>query len=174
MGMTKGKYWGFLAAPMFLILPRLSHMAMSLFLVRRQPRLACLMPLTCVDGLIVCNAGSVTCEQTLLRSDEGMGTGMPLCYNFQFGKRGGISEDCYRQQSDRCVCVCVCVCVWASCGQLFVVPWTVAHLVPLSIGFLRQEYWSRVPFPTPGYLPDPGIEPASLALADRFFTTSPT
>ena len=42
------------------------------------------------------------------------------------------------------------------------------------MGFSRQEYWSRLPFPTPGDLPDPGIEPASLvspALAGRFFTT---
>jgi len=45
-----------------------------------------------------------------------------------------------------------------------VVLWTVAHLVPLSIGFSRQEYWSRVQFPTPGDLSDPGIESASLSL----------
>ncbi|ELR60422.1 hypothetical protein M91_18989, partial [Bos mutus] len=48
---------------------------------------------------------------------------------------------------------------------------------PLSMKFSRQEYWSGVPFPTPGDLPNPGIEPASLrspALADGFFTTSPT
>ena len=48
---------------------------------------------------------------------------------------------------------------------------------PLSMGFLRQEYWRGLPFPTPGDLPNPGIEPASLespALAGRFFTTSAT
>ena len=55
--------------------------------------------------------------------------------------------------------------------QLFVTPWTIAHQVPLSMGFPRQEYWSGLPFPTPGDLPDPGIKPKSLALADRFFTT---
>ena len=50
-------------------------------------------------------------------------------------------------------------------------PWTVAHQAPLSMGFPRQEYWSRLPFPSPGNLPDPGIEPKSPALTDGFFTT---
>ena len=52
----------------------------------------------------------------------------------------------------------------------------VARLAPLSTGFPRQEYWSGLPFPSPGDLPDPGIErasPASPALAGRFFTTEP-
>ena len=56
-------------------------------------------------------------------------------------------------------------------------PWTVAHQAPLSMGFSRQEYWSRLPFPTPGDLSDQGIEPmslVSLALAGRFFTTAPS
>ena len=48
--------------------------------------------------------------------------------------------------------------------QLFVTPWTVAYQAPLSVGFSRQEYWSRLPFPSPGDLPDPGIEPRSPAL----------
>ena len=43
-----------------------------------------------------------------------------------------------------------------------VTPWTVAHHTPLSMGFSRQEYWSELPFPSPGYLPDPGIEPSLL------------
>ena len=46
----------------------------------------------------------------------------------------------------------------------FVIPWTVAYQVPLSMEFSRQEYWSRLPFPSPGDLPDPGIEPRSPAL----------
>ena len=61
-------------------------------------------------------------------------------------------------------------------SQLFVTPWTVAHQTLLSMGFSRQEYWSGLPFPSPGGLPEPGIEPtslASLALAGRFFTTEP-
>ena len=61
--------------------------------------------------------------------------------------------------------------------QLFVTPQAEAHQAPLSIGFSRQEYWSGVQFPTPGDLPDPGIEPSSLAspaLAGEFLTTSTT
>ena len=64
-----------------------------------------------------------------------------------------------------------------SCVQLFVTLWTVACQAPLSLGFSRQEYWSRLPFPPPGDLPNPGIEPTflmSLALAGGFFTTSAT
>ena len=58
--------------------------------------------------------------------------------------------------------------------QLFATPWTVAYQVPLSMEFSRQEYWSGVPFPSPGDHPDPGIEPRSPVLAGRFFTTSST
>ena len=63
-----------------------------------------------------------------------------------------------------------------SCIQLFATPWTVAHQAPLSIGFSRQEYWRRLPFPSPGDLPDPEIKAVSLvflALASGFFTTGP-
>ena len=52
-------------------------------------------------------------------------------------------------------------------------PWTVDHQAPLSMDFSRQEYWSGLPFLPPGHLPYPGIEPASPALAGRFFTTQP-
>ena len=102
------------------------------------------------------------------------------------------------------MCVCVCVCVFAlviiavlqwsgkkkvvllyfacvlscfSCVQLFVTLWTVARQVPLSMGFSRQEYWSGLPCPPPGDLPDPGTKLVSLmsrALARRFFTTIAT
>ena len=61
--------------------------------------------------------------------------------------------------------------------QLFVTQWTVAHQAPLSMEFPRQEYWSGLPFPSPGDLPRPGNEPASPkspALALEFFTTEPT
>ena len=51
--------------------------------------------------------------------------------------------------------------------------WTVAHQVPLSMGFPRQEYWNGLPFPSVEDLPDPGIEPASPVLASGFFTTEP-
>ena len=56
-------------------------------------------------------------------------------------------------------------------------PWTVAHQVPLSMGFSRQKYWSGFPFPSPGDLPNPGTKPRSLtspALAGGFFMTSAT
>ena len=46
--------------------------------------------------------------------------------------------------------------------RLFATPWTIAHQVLLSMGFPRQEYWSGLPFPSPGNLPDPGIKPACL------------
>ena len=49
-----------------------------------------------------------------------------------------------------------------SCVQLFVTPWTIDCQAPLSMGFSRQEYWSRLPCSSPGDLPDPGIEPVSL------------
>ena len=48
------------------------------------------------------------------------------------------------------------------CVLLFMTLWTAAHKAPLSMGFFRQEYWSGLPFPSPGDLPDPGIDPASL------------
>ena len=57
-----------------------------------------------------------------------------------------------------------------------VTPWTAAGQAPLSMGFSRQEYWSGLPFPTLGDLPDPGIEPISLKsleLTGRSFTTEP-
>ena len=52
----------------------------------------------------------------------------------------------------------------------FATPWMVACEAPLPIGFPRQEYWSGLPFPPPGNLPDPRIKPKSPALAGRFFT----
>ena len=55
----------------------------------------------------------------------------------------------------------------------FVTPWTAALQAPLSMGFPRQEYWSGLPFPSPGDLPNPGIKPMSPALAGGFFTTEP-
>ena len=48
--------------------------------------------------------------------------------------------------------------------RLFVTLWTVAYQAPLSVGFSRQQYWSGLPFPSPGDLPNPGIKPESPAL----------
>ena len=58
----------------------------------------------------------------------------------------------------------------------FMISWTIACQAPLSMGFSRQEYWGGLPFPSPGELPNPGIESASPvrpALAGRLFTTEP-
>ena len=70
----------------------------------------------------------------------------------------------------------MCTCV-LSHVQLCATPWTVACQTPLSMEFSRQEYWSGLPFPTSGDLPDLGIKPTSPvspALAGRFFTPAPT
>ena len=52
-------------------------------------------------------------------------------------------------------------------------PWTIGHQVSMSRGFPKQEYWSGLPFPSPGDLPNPGIKPASPALTGGFFTAEP-
>ena len=80
------------------------------------------------------------------------------------------------------ICACVlqefnsslnsCVCV-PSCIRLFAILWTVAHQAPLSVGFPRQEYWNGLPFPSPGDLPDPGIEPASPVSPEFQVDSSP-
>ena len=72
--------------------------------------------------------------------------------------------------------VCACMPIHSIISDSSAAPWTVAHPALLSMGFLRQEYWSWLPFASPGDLPDPGIKPISLvspALADRFFATQP-
>ena len=56
----------------------------------------------------------------------------------------------------------VCMLSHFSHVRLFVTLWAVAHQAPLSTGFSRQEYWSRLSFPSPGDLPNPGIEPVSV------------
>ena len=71
------------------------------------------------------------------------------------------------------MCVCAKRSIWftnlmkvksLSHVRLFATPWIVAYQVPLAMGFSRQEYWSGLPFPSPGDLPDPGTEPRSPAL----------
>ena len=57
--------------------------------------------------------------------------------------------------------------------RLFATPWTVAYQAPPSIGFSRQEYWSGLPFPSPGDLPDPGIEPRSPTFQADALTSEP-
>ena len=73
--------------------------------------------------------------------------------------------------------VYVCVCVYSVVSDYFATPWITAHQALLSIGFSRQEYCSGLSFPSLGDLPNPGIEPVSLAsptLAGRFFTAGTT
>ena len=60
-----------------------------------------------------------------------------------------------------------------SCVRLFVTPWTVARQASLSMGFSKQEYWSGLPFPPPGDLPDPGIKLWSPALQADSLPTHP-
>ena len=60
-----------------------------------------------------------------------------------------------------------------SCAPLFVTPWTVAHQAPLFIEFSRQEYWSGLPFLSPGNLSDPRIEPRSPALQANYLPSQP-
>ena len=57
--------------------------------------------------------------------------------------------------------------------RLFATPWTVAHQARLSMGFSRQEYWSGLPFPYPGDLPNPGIKPGSPAFQADDLTSEP-
>ena len=69
----------------------------------------------------------------------------------------------------------ICMCVFSVVSDS-VQPQTVARQVPMTLEFSWQEHWSRLSFPAPGDLPDPGIKPVSLAspkLAGRFFTTVP-
>ena len=60
-----------------------------------------------------------------------------------------------------------------SCVQLFYNPMDCSLQAPLSMRFPRQEYWNRLSFPSPGDLPNPGMEPTSPVLAGRFFNTEP-
>ena len=72
---------------------------------------------------------------------------------------------------------CMHACVWQrrllQWIQLFATTWTIVHQAPLSMGFSRQEYWSRLPCPPPGDLPDPGIKPRSPPLQMDSLTAEP-
>ena len=74
-------------------------------------------------------------------------------------------------QENKCNSVCTHLCSVAKSCLTLCNLWTVAHQAPLSMGFPKQEYWSGLPFPSPGDPPDPGIEPLSPASAGGFFTT---
>ena len=90
----------------------------------------------------------------------------------------GVSGLDVSASGSKCLCLFVemCACTLRSV-QVFVTPWTIDRQAFLSIGFSRQEYWSGLPFPTPGDLPDLGLKPTSLAspaLASGFFTNCST
>ena len=81
-------------------------------------------------------------------------------WEWKVGKEGEVSHDVrggVNTQKEKKV-------KWLSHVWLFATPWTVAYQAPPSVGFSRQEYWSGLPFPSPGDIPDPGIEPGSPAL----------
>ena len=87
----------------------------------------------------------------------------------EYKKAGMTRTEQVRKRSGRC-------CLVAKLCPTLCNPMDCSSQAPLSLGFPRQEYWSRLPFPSPGDLPDPGIEPASLeppALAGKFFTPEP-
>ena len=100
--------------------------------------------------------------------------GHPVHYgNGSPGPSPQSPKECSTLQSAERGLACVCM---LSHVQLFVTPRTVAHEAPLSVKFPRQEYWSWLPCPSPGDLPNPGIKPtspASPALAGGFLTTVP-
>ena len=112
--------------------------------------------------------------------------GKSVCCMFSLGKertRGSLHMGSPRSPLsplpyDPAACLyCVCMLTCFSCVWLFVTLWTVAHQVPLSMGFSREEYWSGLLCPPLGDLPDPGFEHAALvspALAGVFFTSSTT
>ena len=74
-----------------------------------------------------------------------------------------INDSTYKSESE----------VTQSCPT-FCTPWTVAYQASLSMGFSRQEYWSGLPFPSPGDLPDPGIEPESPAMQADTLPSAPS
>ena len=80
-----------------------------------------------------------------------------------------VCQSCFSPSAKSCVCVGA---QSLSHGRFFASPWTVAHQAPLSMGFSRQEYWSRLPCPPPGDLPNPSMNPYP-ALAGGFFTIEP-
>ena len=69
-----------------------------------------------------------------------------------------------------CEALCDCKNLSFPFVWIFATPWTIAYRVPPSMEFSRQEYWSTLPFPSPGDLPDPQIEPGSPALQADAFT----
>ena len=86
------------------------------------------------------------------------------CFKYSYILTSTLNQEKHRM-AHSCKGMCVCSCAVASVmSSSFVTPWTVAHQAPLSMGLSRQEYWSGLLCPPPGYIPDPGIRAPSLAL----------
>ena len=95
------------------------------------------------------------------------------CFLVQEGSPSCMPLQDERDERGLWVLCCVCVPSSSAVSDSFLTSWTVAHQAPLSMEFSRQEYWSGLPFPTPGDLPNPGIvkpaSPMSPASAGRYF-----
>ena len=94
--------------------------------------------------------------------------------NWQPGAFGNHAASCPDYYWASSATICACYAQSLNRFRLFGTQWTVTYHAPLSMGFSRQDYWNGLPCPLSGDLPDLGIEPVSLELAGRFFTTSTT
>ena len=145
-------------------------------------RLGCFCVLAVVNGAVLCLVAQscLTFCDLIDCSPPGFSV-----HGDSPGKNAGVRSSCFGFAFVGCLLFCFLprelplasfvgwLCLVPKLSLTLVTPWIVACQAPLSVVFPRQEYWSRLPFPSPGDLPDPGIEPASLALAGRFFTIEP-
>ena len=84
---------------------------------------------------------------------------------------GSVAAPISDEMANSTICCCFLLFCHSVVSDSLATPWTVACQAPLSMEFSRQEYWSGLPFPPPGDLPDPGIEPRSPALQEDSFTS---
>ena len=101
--------------------------------------------------LLNCGVGEGSWESLGLQGDPSYSVGGNVNWFSHYGKQSGGGGLVAKVKS-------------LSCVRLFATPWTIAHQAPPSMRFSRQEYWSGLPFPSPGDLPNAGIEPWSPAL----------
>ena len=92
---------------------------------------------------------------------------------FQSGNGNCINSQHMLHMYMYVMCICACMLSCFSCISLFATLWTVAHRAPLSMEFPRQEYWSGLPFPSPGNLPDLGIKSRSSTLQEDSLPAEP-
>ena len=134
----------------------------------------------CVKGLLL---RVFNCFPSSLKKGEEV-TQQTMCASTTYQQLSYLTQSLHVPQSSLCL---LRVPRWGGVGRRrpglksedwvqalsFVTPWTAAQQAPQSMGFPRQEYWSWLPFPSPGDLPHPGIEPTSPALAGRFSSPEP-